>query len=59
MYREKILPKQYSDLATFFKDWNELEKAYFQKVPGKQKYELWSKFAFEKIMEGSSRLIKT
>ena len=29
MYRERILPKQYFDLATFYKDWQDLEKAYF------------------------------
>ena len=59
MYRENILPKIYSDLATFYKDWNDLQKAYFQRVPGKAKYELWTRFALDKIMEGSTRIIKT
>ena len=53
------MPKQYSDLSAFYKDWQDLEKSYFDKVPGKQKYELWTRFAEEKIMEGSIRLIKT
>jgi hypothetical protein len=35
-----------------------LEKAYYAKVPGKTKYELWSKFAIEKIMDGSMRIQK-
>ena len=59
MYREKILPKQYLDLPTFFKDWQDLEKAYFAKVPGKTKFELWSRFAFEKITDGATRIMKT
>lgn len=59
MYREKILPKQYTELSSFYKDWQELEKAYFTRVHGKSKYELWSKFAFEKIIDGSSRIMKT
>lgn len=59
LYREKILPKQYTDLATFYKDWQELEAAYFQKVPGKSKYEVWSKFAFEKVADGTQRLVKS
>lgn len=59
LYREKILPKQYTDLPTFFKDWQDLEKTYFNKVPGKSKYELWSKFSLEKIMDGSSRIVRS
>jgi len=53
------LPKQYADLPTLYKDWSDLEKAYFAKVPGKAKYELWSKFALEKIMDGSMRIVKS
>lgn len=59
LYREKILPKQYSDLQTFYKDWKDLETAYFSKVPGKTKYELWTKFALEKITDGSLRIMKS
>ena len=36
-----------------------MQKAYFQRVPGKAKYELWTRFALDKITEGSIRLIKT
>eukprot|EP00347_Sterkiella_histriomuscorum_P012206 403369487 len=59
LYREKILPKQYTDLATFYKDWQDLEKTYFSRVPGKSKYELWSKFSVEKITDGSLRIQKS
>jgi len=31
---------------------------YFEKIPSKTKYELWAKFAFEKIMDGSNRISK-
>ncbi len=59
LYREKILPKQYTELNQFYKDWQELEKLYFSKVPGKNKYELWAKFALEKITDGSLRIAKS
>jgi hypothetical protein len=59
LYRERILPKNYTDLNTFYKDWQDMEKVYFAKVPGKAKYELWSKFAIDKIMDGSQRLFKS
>ena len=58
LYREKILPKQYLDLPTFFKDWQDLEKTYFAKVPGKTKFEMWSRFAVEKITNGASSIMK-
>ncbi len=45
-------------MATFYKDWQGLEQAYFAKVPGKSKYELWSKFAFEKMTDASLRIAK-
>ena len=32
LYREHILPKQFTELGSFFKDWQELEKTYFSKV---------------------------
>jgi len=59
MYREKILPKSYTELQTFYKDWQDLEQAYFGKVSSKQKYELWAKFAFDKVIDGSMRIMKT
>ena len=59
LYREKILPKQYTDLQSFYKDWSDLEKTYFSKVPGKSKYELWARFAFEKMTDGSLRIAKS
>jgi len=29
LYREQILPKQYTELSQFYKDWFGLEKVYF------------------------------
>ena len=59
MYRDKILPKQFTDLQTFYKEWQDFEKSYYLKVTSKDKYELWAKFAFEKIIDGSNRINKT
>lgn len=59
LYREHILPKQFTELGTFFKDWQELEKTYFSKVASQSKYELWAKFAMEKIIDGSLRISKS
>jgi len=46
-------------LPNFYKDWKDLETVYFSKVPGKAKYELWTKFALEKITDGSLRIQKS
>jgi hypothetical protein len=56
LYRETILPKQYSELQTYFKDWNKIQKNYLETAESSEKYEIWSKFAAGKMMEGALRI---
>jgi hypothetical protein len=39
-------------------DWKKLEAQFFEKVQTSNRFEIWSKFAFEKIADGCARITR-